>query len=737
MLEIKQLTKIINNQEIFLNLNLKIPNQKMTFIIGRSGSGKTTLLNLIGKLDQANTGSIKWKNDQNHFDLDYEVDFIFQNYNLIDNLNGYENISLSHNIQNKTIALNKILKWAKIVNLNHSLLKKPVRFLSGGEKQRVAILRSLISDAPILLADEPTDNLDYQNAEIIFQIFKKITKYKTVIVVSHDQDAAYKYGDYIFDLPEKQMMINKQKQLVNHLIDSQLVLESNNEPLSNQKYKYLKWKLLPKFIWSDFKRKWISIIFTILTIVLSISSLASFFTINQKNNNSNFNNAFVTLVDQGMITLNSNNSNITEPISPTLINKIKNLKFVEHLINQIPKIDLLVSDSSNNPIIIPVTDYQLIEPNHFFQKRLTYNDLNGANLINNDQIILASSIIKQLKMFNLKTNNTITLGNYNNITVVRANVYDQNPFFDFNQKNISFITLNLYLEILKDYFAKKTNDFSLVDSNQEINFSLLTNNDQDLIINNNDSINGLKPININEIVVSKNFFESNNLQLNHNYFLSGFANNHPIKIVGTINDNNNNLVSIKTTSETLKLWKTIKPDGITFYFKPNFSNREIDAAIKAINPQLNVQYTASKVLNDINYDNYINQIIFLAIAFIFLFISLITILGFAKFLTDSKTKELGILKILKMPFSLALIYQLSTFINIFIIGLISSLLISYPVYLLLNRIVFNDSLNQQNYLSYFFLFLFISGLIILIIGSLFYAIIIWLKYRKKTIELLT
>ena len=190
-------------------VNLQFNSKGLVFILGKSGSGKTSLLNIIGGLDSANSSKIFINGKElKRFDertcAEYRnsyIGFVFQEYNLMNNLNVYDNIALSLQLQKKPVSeemINHVLKEVDLLGLE----KRQLDELSGGQKQRVAIARALIKDPVILLADEPTGNLDSETSTQIFELFKKLSKDKCVIVVSHDAEYAHKYADRIIELSD-------------------------------------------------------------------------------------------------------------------------------------------------------------------------------------------------------------------------------------------------------------------------------------------------------------------------------------------------------------------------------------------------------------------------------------------------------------------------------------------------------------------------------------------------------
>lgn len=177
-------------------IDLEIERGEFLCIAGPSGSGKTTLLNIIGCLDTPTCGSIIIDNcnitSLKENDLvnirSKEISFIFQSFSLLPVLTVYENVELPLILQGKKVNREKILDLLDKVNLSKYKDTKPEN-LSGGEQQRVAIIRALVTDPNIVLADEPTSNLDSQTAVSIIEFMRKMNEVykKTFIFTSHDE----------------------------------------------------------------------------------------------------------------------------------------------------------------------------------------------------------------------------------------------------------------------------------------------------------------------------------------------------------------------------------------------------------------------------------------------------------------------------------------------------------------------------------------------------------------------
>lgn len=207
MIEVKHLKKtyIGKNKEASRGLSdvsFKLGDTGFVFVLGKSGSGKSTLLNLIGGLDTPTEGEVLVENkklkDFNEKEINlyksYYCGFIFQDYRLINELNVYENILISLEINNDLEnAIERIDTLLKKVGLD-GYQTKMINELSGGEKQRVAIVRCLIKNPKIILCDEPTGNLDKKTSKLILDTLKEASKNCLVFMVSHDKKACNKYA---------------------------------------------------------------------------------------------------------------------------------------------------------------------------------------------------------------------------------------------------------------------------------------------------------------------------------------------------------------------------------------------------------------------------------------------------------------------------------------------------------------------------------------------------------------
>lgn len=210
MLEVENLSYWYQNRDDFLfeNENLQFEKGKVYAILGQSGSGKTTFLSLLAGLDSPKEGKIKLngktieKIGLTNFRKS-KVPTIFQAYNLLPYMTARQNVQTALEISGKNSAKN-IEGLFEEAGISKDLIDKPVSRLSGGQQQRVAIVRALATGNEIIIADEPTGNLDEKTTGEIVKIFKKIAHQndKIVIIVTHEREVAAE-SDVVFELKKR------------------------------------------------------------------------------------------------------------------------------------------------------------------------------------------------------------------------------------------------------------------------------------------------------------------------------------------------------------------------------------------------------------------------------------------------------------------------------------------------------------------------------------------------------
>lgn len=190
MIEVKNLNKSFGTRKIFENFSFYVQSGEFVVLSGESGSGKTTLLNIIGALEPFDSGQVvvdgidinEPKNHRKYFAE--HVGFLFQNFVLIEDMTVRQNLNLIRKINSSGVSMEEALKKVGLLDK----IDSPVYTLSGGEQQRIALARLMVKKCKVILADEPTGNLDYKNANQALSILEALNASgKTVVMVTHDE----------------------------------------------------------------------------------------------------------------------------------------------------------------------------------------------------------------------------------------------------------------------------------------------------------------------------------------------------------------------------------------------------------------------------------------------------------------------------------------------------------------------------------------------------------------------
>lgn len=226
IIRITDITKVYGTGEaetvVLKDIHLLVKRGDFLGITGRSGSGKSTLMHIIGLLDTPTSGSYilngtdvsKLKEDEQAFQRNKEIGFIFQQFNLLPKLSALENVILPavYAGMGKKERIEKASMLLTMLGLDKHIYKKPNQ-MSGGQQQRVAIARALMNDPELILADEPTGNLDTKSGDEVMKTLKQLNKEgKTIILITHEHDIAIQAKKLI--QLEDGMLIHKGKWIV-------------------------------------------------------------------------------------------------------------------------------------------------------------------------------------------------------------------------------------------------------------------------------------------------------------------------------------------------------------------------------------------------------------------------------------------------------------------------------------------------------------------------------------------
>ena len=379
MLELRNVNKTYvsskkNKVEALKEVNLEFKTKGLNFILGASGSGKSTLLNLIGGIDKPTSGEILINGNKVPWD-EYRgnyISFIFQDFNLLPNLTIYDNIGIVYG-KNEEGIKERIEKILKAVGLEGHENRYPNE-LSGGQIQRVAIARALAKESSIILADEPTGNLNKENSENVCDILKQISKEKLVIVVSHNEELANKYGDRIIRIEDGKIIKDEE---LNKIEIAEIKFKENVHKFSNK-------NIIKLAIKNIFEKK-VRFIISILSIIISFSILSlslsmAFFDrpyvdyINIKNNNI-----------QSYI-IESNNHEKSVRLYKSVADKVTQTNGLEYIRNGVIKsINQVISMGYElYPNYREIDDESIVLPDYELYDYVAYDKL---HYISNDEVV--------------------------------------------------------------------------------------------------------------------------------------------------------------------------------------------------------------------------------------------------------------------------------------------------------------------------------------------------------------
>ena len=303
------------------DISLSLPHSGIVTILGKSGSGKSTLLNMLGKIDDPSEGAVffndellsEFKEKRLAVFRSKEISFIFQHYHLLDNQTALYNVMLPALIGGKSYkeAKNKAVSLMKSFSLDENLYQKKCADLSGGERERIAILRAFINEPKVILADEPTGALDKENANLVMKALKKRSKDSLIVLVTHNNELAKKYSDRIIHMHDGR--IAKDERI--NVIFSKKDKKKTGISISNTNW-------LNRIIRTNFLKRFKRNIFSILSLIIGIvSSMLIFGFSNGKD--ASISKSMEKQFDYGVATINKENR-ITNKNSPiTLIQTMR------------------------------------------------------------------------------------------------------------------------------------------------------------------------------------------------------------------------------------------------------------------------------------------------------------------------------------------------------------------------------------------------------------------------------
>ncbi|CCV63623.1 ABC transporter, permease/ATP-binding protein [Alteracholeplasma palmae J233] len=526
MYELKRISKEYKNGkeiiQVLKEINMKLPPNGMVFIVGKSGSGKSTLLNILGGLETPTKGNIKYKNKEID-DLSFKrdiVSFVFQDFNLLYGLTVVENLKIVNKLSDE-----RVKKLLTSVDMLDKINTK-IKYLSIGEKQRLSIARALAKNFEIMLLDEPTGSLDITNRKKVFDLLKKISTEKLIIIVSHDLESAFEYSDSIIEIKDGiagNLISNKETKLLD---TTEKMPHSNNEVFDKKsQFRYATSLLfLNKFR------------FIITMLILILSTILTFTQLNLSNFNTEkaLNNAI------------TKNNDFAVPLSwsvrnePT--NKIEQFSKGEDLYNKIND-----NDSQYNKLVTYISSNQLINNNEsklnetvlylFKENEKIDLSITEGRLPNNKNEVLISDFLSiykfnQDEVIGKKISMPIeTLDTEIILTVVGIvetdykdirlfNKIEDEVYLKGNKDAVTFNYMTLYTKesllfsgITDNIITIQSSNFLQTDQLTEI-YTQPFNSLKYKKYDNEQLIEGKLPEKINQIVVSDVFLKKHNLKFN-------------------------------------------------------------------------------------------------------------------------------------------------------------------------------------------------------------------------------
>ena len=275
LLVLKQISKsypVDKNEKKYVlkDITLSFPSTGLVSVLGKSGCGKSTLLNLIGKLDNPSEGKIffngedisKFKEKELVNYRKRTVSYIFQHYHLLERQTALYNIMLPALLNGDSVvtAKKKVLSLIDSFSVSKDLLDKKCSKLSGGEKERIAIMRCFINNPRLILADEPTGALDKDNAVLVMESLKNASKSALVIMVTHNEELARRYSDRIISMRD------------GRVVDVERINETDNKKKEHEIDKKSNPNWYNRIIANNFAKRFKRNIFSIASLAIGITA---------------------------------------------------------------------------------------------------------------------------------------------------------------------------------------------------------------------------------------------------------------------------------------------------------------------------------------------------------------------------------------------------------------------------------------------------------------------------------
>ncbi len=462
MLKLKDVSKFYYNKGLiatgFTKINLELKMGEFVVITGESGSGKSTLLNVLSGLDSYEEGEmyINGEETSHYTEKDFEdyrrkyIANIFQSFNLVNSYTVYQNVELVMllNGYKKKQVKQKVLDMIEKVGLTEFKNTK-VSKLSGGQKQRVAIARAMIKETPIIVADEPTGNLDSASSKDVIELLKKVAKDRLVIVVTHNIEQVEEYATRIIKMHDGRIIENKE---IKKVEIPEKVEESKYTKITiANKYRLgirNTFNIVPKFLL-------LFAVFLFITVAL-LSEYASFRQTEYEANKAGYNVYFRDLSEERIIIKKKDKTAFTNDD----YDKIKKLETVNYVVEDDITLDSGISIFNDEMGIYLYGDVKEATSynGNLTAGRMPENEKEIAVKIPSDYYYVRNGVEEVLdKKFKIQNQNAAYNGEEREITVVGIELYEESEIFSYGRNTKLYVTsqyLDEYRKELNQYYSK-------------------------------------------------------------------------------------------------------------------------------------------------------------------------------------------------------------------------------------------------------------------------------------------
>lgn len=462
MLKLKDVSKFYYNKGLiatgFTKINLELKMGEFVVITGESGSGKSTLLNVLSGLDSYEEGEmyINGEETSHYTEKDFEdyrrkyIANIFQSFNLVNSYTVYQNVELVMllNGYKKKEVKKKVLDIIEKVGLTEFKNTK-VSKLSGGQKQRVAIARAMIKETPIIVADEPTGNLDSASSKDVIELLKKVAKDRLVIVVTHNIEQVEEYATRIIKMHDGRIIENKE---IKKVEIPEKVEESKYTKITvANKYRLgirNTFNIIPKFLL-------LFAVFLFITVAL-LSEYASFKQTEYEANKAGHNVYFRDLSEERIIIKKKDKTAFTNDD----YDKIKKLETINYVVKDDITLDSGISIFNDEMGIYLYGDVKEATSynGELTAGRMPENENEMVAKIPNDYYYVRNGVEEVLdKKFKIQNLNAAYNGEEREITIVGIELYEESEIFSYGRNTKLYVTseyLDEYRKELNQYYSK-------------------------------------------------------------------------------------------------------------------------------------------------------------------------------------------------------------------------------------------------------------------------------------------